>query len=522
GTGDGTVGYSVSANTGPSSRTATITVAGQSHTVTQTPPSQPPPICTYSISPTSRTFPSGGGNDTISVDAVRDDCQWTASASVDWITINSGSSGTGDGTVGYSVSANTGTSSRTATITVAGQSHTVTQEPLPSCTSSISPASRNFPSSGGNGTITVDALRDDCQWTASESVGWITITSGSSGTGDGTVAYSVAANTGTSSRTATITAAGQSHTVTQEAPFLLTIHGGGEGTGTVTSSPSGINCSINGTIESGVCSTAFSSGSQVSLFADPTGGSTFTGWSGGGCSGTSPCNVTMDQGQTVTANFAHALAPTIDNISQELVALNTGRCADWSGVIYTGTIFGISFDYTDPDGDAHEDGGAKVDMGFDITPWSHFTGNGFEGSVTANRCLAFGDDTSRTVTAKLIDSAGHDSNSLTISIPKPNGYDQCFTQEVEADVQDDDVSDTRLIDLRRTTGTFQFDYDTFSGEDRIVVRYQNVVLFDTGCVENSDTVFLTYSGTSTQITVEVEPNCFGSNDTSWNYKVHCP
>jgi hypothetical protein len=53
---------------------------------------------------------------------------------------------------------------------------------------------------------------------------------------------------------------------------------GGSGTGTVTSSPAGINCP-------GVCSHTFSSADTVTLTATATGGSTFTGW-GGDCTGT--------------------------------------------------------------------------------------------------------------------------------------------------------------------------------------------------------------------------------------------
>ncbi len=85
--------------------------------------------CTYSISPTSRSFPSGGGTGTVSVTAPSG-CSWTATEGANWISITSGSSGSGNGTVTYSVSANTKkkSKSRNATITVAGKSHTVTQE----------------------------------------------------------------------------------------------------------------------------------------------------------------------------------------------------------------------------------------------------------------------------------------------------------------------------------------------------------------------------------------------------------
>jgi hypothetical protein len=65
----------------------------------------------------------------------------------------------------------------------------------------------------------------------------------------------------------------------------------------VTSSPAGITCGTD-------CSEVYSHGTSVVLTAAATAGSTFTGWSGGGCSGTATtCTVTMTATTTVTANF---------------------------------------------------------------------------------------------------------------------------------------------------------------------------------------------------------------------------
>lgn len=68
------------------------------------------------------------------------------------------------------------------------------------------------------------------------------------------------------------------------------------GSGTVTSSPSGINCGST-------CSASFTDGTMVALTANAAPGSTFSGWSGGGCSGTGKCSVTVNSDQTVTARF---------------------------------------------------------------------------------------------------------------------------------------------------------------------------------------------------------------------------
>jgi subtilisin family serine protease len=77
----------------------------------------------------------------------------------------------------------------------------------------------------------------------------------------------------------------------------LTVTKGGAGTGTVTSSPAGINCGS-------ACTHSFTSGTLVTLTATPAAGSAFAGWSGGGCSGTGTCQVTLNASTTVTANFA--------------------------------------------------------------------------------------------------------------------------------------------------------------------------------------------------------------------------
>jgi hypothetical protein len=83
----------------------------------------------------------------------------------------------------------------------------------------------------------------------------------------------------------------------------LTVTRAGTGSGTVTSAPPGIACGTD-------CSEAYASGSAVTLSAVAAAGSTFAGWSGGGCSGTASCRVTMAGDTTVTATFATGLSLT--------------------------------------------------------------------------------------------------------------------------------------------------------------------------------------------------------------------
>ncbi len=92
------------------------------------------------------------------------------------------------------------------------------------CRYSISPPNQSFPASGGSGSISVGTQPSTCSWSASSSVSWLTITSGSSGTGNGTVRYSVNSNNNSSSRTASSTIAKNTFTVTQEGSTTTTHH----------------------------------------------------------------------------------------------------------------------------------------------------------------------------------------------------------------------------------------------------------------------------------------------------------
>jgi hypothetical protein len=85
-----------------------------------------------------------------------------------------------------------------------------------SCVSNISPTTHSFPEGGGSGSITVNAPAG-CAWTASSTESFVTITSGGSGTGPGTVDFSVAANLNGLQRTAYVVVGAQVFKVNQAA-----------------------------------------------------------------------------------------------------------------------------------------------------------------------------------------------------------------------------------------------------------------------------------------------------------------
>jgi hypothetical protein len=214
GSGNGTVNYSFAANTGPA-RTGTLSVAGRTFTLSQA------SGCSPTLSSTNQAVGAAGGTATVTVSA-SNGCTWTASsANPDWLTITSGTSGSGNGSVAFSAAVNGG-AARTGTLTIAGQTVTVSQ--ASGCSPALASANQAIAASGGTGSVGVTAAAG-CTWTASTAnPDWLTITSGSSGSGNGSVAFSVAANTGAAARTGTLTIAGQTFTVNQAAPCAFSIN----------------------------------------------------------------------------------------------------------------------------------------------------------------------------------------------------------------------------------------------------------------------------------------------------------
>jgi hypothetical protein len=135
--------------------------------------------------------------------------------------------------------------------------------------------------------------------------------------------------------------------------YALTVTKVGTGTGVVTSNPAGINCGAT-------CVFNFNNGANVTLTAVADSGSLFSGWSGGGCTGSAPCTVAMTTARSITATFTNSSGvnqpPTANNLSTRI-----GR-PQYNGVLYN-RQYAFPFTGTDPEGGP---------LTFRVTKWPEF------------------------------------------------------------------------------------------------------------------------------------------------------
>jgi K319L-like, PKD domain len=122
--------------------------------------------------------------------------------------------------------------------------------------------------------------------------------------------------------------------------------------------------------------------------------------------------------------------PTISDLTVELVELNsTTSCFNQTP---PGSLYMLSFNYSDPDGDVRLNAGALVTElfrfsisnvfeEFDVTPFSTFGGNGLTGSISFRVCTQFGNATSIDRIVFLTDGGAHVSNSLASTTQRPTG-----------------------------------------------------------------------------------------------------
>jgi uncharacterized protein (TIGR03437 family) len=190
-TGGGVLNYTATASTLPSSQQGNITITGPGITI---PVTQGAAVCAMTLQPAVATIGAAGGTSTF---GVQTSCSWTASTTTPWITVPTTAAGTGSGTVSYTANPNGCVNSLTGIITVTSQpaqNFTLTETGSPS-NLTLSPSTLSAPQTGVSGRFNV-ITGVGCNWTSFTDVGWLHITTSTTGTGNGGIGYTVDANTG--------------------------------------------------------------------------------------------------------------------------------------------------------------------------------------------------------------------------------------------------------------------------------------------------------------------------------------
>lgn len=182
-----------------------------------------PPPCSYAIDPTSGSHDAGEGGGTIYV-TTDEDCSWRVESHASWIAVPLGPK-VGSKAIGHSLEANPASSQRVGTLTVAGEPSTVMQAGAP-CTHTLDPTGRSHGAGAETGSFTVSSPAG-CAWAPAGTASWVQVTGGASGSGNGTVSYQLAANSG-ADRAASIVVHGVPFTLTQKgaAEITVTLPGG--------------------------------------------------------------------------------------------------------------------------------------------------------------------------------------------------------------------------------------------------------------------------------------------------------
>lgn len=221
GAGNGTVSYSVGANIGASARSATISIAGQIFTVQQA--AAPVSGNNYTLN-ASPSVIAAGGQITVTFTAP------IGSSSLDWIGLYKvGTPNTAYLDGGYTRGLTSGVLNGYAPsepgqyefryllndgYTSVANSNTISVQAAPvNCNYSITPVNQSYGAGGGTGNFNI-TTGNSCAWTAISNASWITVTGGNSGTGTGTINFTVLPNNN-SFRTGTIVVGGQTFTVNQ-------------------------------------------------------------------------------------------------------------------------------------------------------------------------------------------------------------------------------------------------------------------------------------------------------------------
>jgi trimeric autotransporter adhesin len=191
--------FKTTTNLSGTSRTASFLLGNETVTVTQVASASCPsaPV----VSPTTTTVSGSGGTGSLSVFAAAS-CPWNVASMPSFVTATGATSGSGNGSIAYSVAANpdtTASRSGSGQVTSMGYAttFTFTQDARKLCPTPpvISLSNASFAAAGGSTTGTITAAAT-CKWALAVPVTWVSVTSGSSGTGNGSFSLNIAPNTG--------------------------------------------------------------------------------------------------------------------------------------------------------------------------------------------------------------------------------------------------------------------------------------------------------------------------------------
>ena len=179
------------------------------------------------LTPASATVASAGATGNAVTIAAPTSCGWTAVSQVPWLTLVSGLTGSGSGSVVYDVAANPSSLARNGSLLIGGTTFPVQQAGVPcqlvatpidgGAYMTVTGTSVTIVVIGGTFVINLAATPADCVWSAGTNVTWLTVTAGNGmQTGSGSVEITVAPNTSHVSRAGrvTFTAGSQSKSVT--------------------------------------------------------------------------------------------------------------------------------------------------------------------------------------------------------------------------------------------------------------------------------------------------------------------
>lgn len=177
--------------------------------------------CVPTLPVTSAHVAVGGVSGSFSIQTV---CQWNVGNNPNWITLQTPTNGTGNGSVNYTVAANGCVANRSATVTAysgtlnpnasdSSATFTINQDGSPS-NLTLSPTSVTLTAAGGMGSVTVNTPKG-CGWSAyTDQQGWIQFVGAASGSGATAITYRALANTTGSTRQGYIYVAGSSAVLT--------------------------------------------------------------------------------------------------------------------------------------------------------------------------------------------------------------------------------------------------------------------------------------------------------------------